>query len=151
MVEIEYAELKGNYKILWLRYIYGVNLSTHCMRCLLGHNDPRVHGYMKTLTNLQLEESRYYYLCGVDQDFNWYKNLHLAFVRSLGSVIELDNEFIRCRIVNAKQLPINDQYIDWSLPQSRDRLFCTCRNWQFANYLVSRGNVTQPPRQGTLF
>lgn len=151
MIEIEYAYLKGTYKILWLRYIYGVNLNNHCMKSLLGHNDARVRGYMRQLQNLKLEDSRYYYLCGVDQDFNWYKNLHLAFVRSLGNVIELDNEFIKCRIINAMQIPITDKYINWNLPQSRNKLFSTCRNWQFANYLASHGEVELAPLQGNLF
>ena len=32
MVEIEYCELRNTYKILWLRYVYGVDLNTHCMK-----------------------------------------------------------------------------------------------------------------------
>lgn len=151
MVEIEYAYLKGTYKILWLRYVYGVNLEQHCMKSLLGHNDKRVRGYMRQLINLKLEESRYYYLCGVDHGFNWYRNLHLAFVRSVGSVIEIDNEFIKCRILNAHQIPISDKYINWNLPQSKNRLFSTCRNWQFANFLATQSNVEYAPAQGYLF
>lgn len=27
MVEIEYCELRNTYKILWLRYVYGVDLN----------------------------------------------------------------------------------------------------------------------------
>ena len=89
MVEIKYAEMKGVYKILWLRYIYGVDLTNHCMKSLLGHNDKRVRGYMRYLHDLKLEEARWYYLCGVDQNFIWEKNLHLAFVESSGSEIIL--------------------------------------------------------------
>lgn len=151
MVYIEYAELKGVYKILWLRYIYGVDLSQHCMKCLLGHNDKRVRGYMRTLRGLKLEESRYYYLCGVDEYWRWNKNLHLAFIPSYGSVIEIDNEFIKCKIHNAKQLPITPDYIDWSLPQAKNKLFHTCRNWQFANMLARWSSVSRAPVQKSLF
>ena len=78
MITIEFAELKGCYKILWLRYVSGVDLSHHCMKSLLGHNDRRVRGFMRQLPeNLQLEESRYYYLCGVDANFVWEKHLQL--------------------------------------------------------------------------
>lgn len=150
MVEIKYAEMKGVYKILWLRYIYGVDLTNHCMKSLLGHNDKRVRGYMRYLHDLKLEETRWYYLCGVDQNFIWEKNLHLAFVESAGSEIILDNEFIRCHIVNARQVKIDNTSINWSLPQARNKLFNTCRNWWFANWLAKRG-AYQAVEQKTLF
>lgn len=153
MVEIEYAYFRNIYKILWLRYIYGVDLNNHCMKSLLGHNDKRVRGYMRELHDLQLEDSRFYYLCGVDKDFNWNKNLHIAFVRSVGREINIDNEFVKIKITNARQIIIDTNYIDWTLPQSRNRLFSTCRNWQFANMLASLPDVPQTPtsRQLGLF
>lgn len=152
MVTIEYAELKGFYKILWLRYVNGVDLSNHCMKSLLGHNDRRVRGFMRQLpANLRLEESPYYYLCGVDANFVWEKNLHLAFTYSCGSVIEIDDAFIRCRILNARRLEISNRFIDWSLPQSRNKFFNTCRNWWFANMIASNPGVRHLPQQGSLF
>lgn len=151
MVEIKYAKMKETYKILWLRYIRGVDLSNHCMKSLLGHNDKRVRGYMRYLHDLKLEEGvRWYYLCGVEENFTWVKNLHLAFEESPGSEIKLDNEFIKCHIVNARQLPITKDYIDWSLPQSRNQYFNTCRNWWFANMIAKQGAYQLPP-QPTLF
>lgn len=154
MVEIEYCLFRNTYKIIWLRYVYGVNLNTHCMNSLLGHNDKRVRGYLRCLPqNMVLEESRFYYLCGVDIDFNWNKNLHIAFVRSLGQTIEIDNEFVRIKINNARRITITDSYINWNLPQARNRLFSTCRNWQFANMLASLPDIPQTPTatQNTLF
>ena len=79
MVKIEFAEFKGIYKILWLRYVSGVDLSQHCMKSLLGSNDRRVYPFMKQVWNLDLKDAPYYYLCGVDLNFDWRKNLHLAF------------------------------------------------------------------------
>lgn len=151
MIKIEYANFKHRYKILWLRYVYGVDLNNHCMKSLLGHNDSRVRGYMPLLPPLELEEARFYYLCGVDENFIWANNLHLAFVYSQGNVIDLDNEFIRCRILNARRLPINDKYIDWNHPKASNKLFHTCRNWQFAWMLAKQFDVPQTPTQRSLF
>lgn len=152
MIEIEFAELKNTYKILWLRYVYGVDLSQHCMKSLMGHNDSRVRGYMKTISHLQItEEAPYYYLCGVEQTFDWNKNLHLAFSYSFGSVINIDNEFIKCRIINARRQEISNKYINWRLPESRDRYYNTCRNWWFANMIVHNPNIRQAPRQLRMF
>lgn len=152
MITIEFAELKGFYKILWLRYVSGVDLSNHCMKSLLGHNDRRVRGFVRKLPeNLQLEESPYYYLCGVDANFVWEKNLHLAFTYSCGEVLEVDDEFIHCRILNARRLEISNRFIDWSLPQSRNKYFNTCRNWWFANMIARRPGVRHLPQQGSLF
>lgn len=150
MVEIKECKLKGIYKILWLRYIYGVDLTHHCMKSLLGHNDARVRGYMRGFQNLRLEESRWYYLCGVDVNFRWEKNLHLAFVESAGSEIIVDDEFVGIHIVNARRLPINNTFIDWGLPQSRNKLFNTCRNWWFAN-MIARQGAYQAPKEFSLF
>lgn len=150
MVEIKECKLKGIFKILWLRYIYGVDLTHHCMKSLLGHNDARVRGYMRGFQNLRLEESRWYYLCGVDVNFRWEKNLHLAFVESAGSEIIVDDEFVRIHIVNARRLPINNTFIDWGLPQSRNKLFNTCRNWWFAN-MIARQGAYQAPKEFSLF
>lgn len=150
MVEIKSCKLKGCYKILWLRYVYGVDLSNHCMKSLLGHNEPKVRGFMREISNLKLKESKWYYLCGVDVNWRWTKNLHLAFVESTGSEIILDNEFINIHIVNARQLPINNTFINWRLPQAQNRLFNTCRNWWFANMIAKQG-AYQLPEQPSLF
>lgn len=150
MVEIEYCIFKNTYKILWLRYVYGVNLNTHCMNSLLGHNDKRVRGFMRSLPQMELEDSRFYYLCGVDLNFDWNKNLHIPFVRSVGQTIEIDNEFVKIKINNARQIIIDTKYINWDLPQSRNRLFSTCRNWQFANMLASLPGIPQTPTSDPL-
>ena len=150
MVEIEYCIFKNTYKIIWLRYVYGVDLNTHCMKCLLGHNDPRVKGWMRSLSQMELEDSRFYYLCGVDKDFNWNKNLHIPFVRSVGQTIEIDNEFVKIKINNARRIIIDTKYINWDLPQAKNRLYSTCRNWQFANMLASIPSVPQTPTQAPL-
>lgn len=150
MVTINYVRLKETYKILWLRYIYGVDLSQHCMKSLLGHNDPRVRGYKKYLSGLNLENARWYYLCGVEKNWRWEKNLHLAFVESEGSEIKIDNDFMTCHISNARQIKFDDSYIDWSLPHANDKYYNTCRNWWFANMIAKQG-AYQKVEEGCLF
>lgn len=130
---IEYAIFKHRYRYLWLKYVHGVNLKEHCIRCLRGPREPQVRNGVARLDNITLHEAPAYYLCGVEEHFTWAKNLHIAFREKEGSVIDLDNDFVKCRIIDAEEIPISTQYIDWSLPQADDPRFNTCRNWQFAN------------------
>ena len=132
MVTVELLQLKNPYRIVWLRYVSGLDLSHHCMKSLLGYNDRRFRGFMRGIANAALDQSKYYYLCGVDADWVWSKNMHIAFVEKQGSVIEEENMLYKVRIRNAAKMEISTAYIDWDLPQARNRLFNTCRNWQFA-------------------
>lgn len=138
MVKIEYAEFKYKYRYLWLKYITGVNLSKHCAKCLLGEYDPNIHQGLAEVQNLNLQQAKYYYLCGVTS--KWENNLHLAFREKTGSVIEIDDKHIKCRIVNAEQLPITDMYIDPALAHAEEKAYNTCRNWWFANYISAEEN-----------
>lgn len=136
MVEIKKLILKKRYRIEWLRYITGVDLSNHCMKSFLGSNDKQFRGYTPAYFNVKLRSGfKYYYFCAVDENFVWKNNIHIAFIEQQGSEIRINDEFVDCHIVNAKRIEITDKFIDWSLPQSRDRYFHTCRNWQFANMI----------------
>ena len=138
MVEIKKLTLKNQYRIVWLRYIYGVDLSNHCMKCLLGHNDKRFRGYMTSLADTKLENARYYYLCGVDKDFIYNNNMHVAFIQKEGSSINIDNNLFSVYIENAERINIVPDYINWSLKDAKNKLFNTCRNWQFANMIYKK-------------
>lgn len=144
MVTIEYAHFKNVYRILWLRYINGIDLSHHCMKSLIGKNDSRVTWWATDLPTLVLPKAPFYYLCGVERHFNWAKNLHLAFREKEGSVIEIDDDFIHCRILNAERIPITPDYIDYSLPHADEKAYNTCRNWWFANYLAKTAYKQEP-------
>jgi len=136
MMIIRRLELKKTYRIEWLRYITGVNLSQHCMKCFLGKNDPRIRGYQNAYYDLELQEGfQYYYFCAVHQDWIWANNIHLAFREKAGSRISIDNERVKCEIENAEEIVIDNTSIDWSLPQAADKKFNTCRNWMFANMI----------------
>ncbi len=138
MVKIEFAHFRYRYRYLWLKYVTGTNLSVHCARCLIGEYDSRIHHGVIDVENVELPKSPYYYLCGVTS--KWENNLHLAFREKEGAVIEIDNNQIRCRIINAEQLPISSEYIDPTLAHADKKAYNTCRNWWFANYISSHGN-----------
>ena len=157
MSEIKVIELKKSNWIEWLRYVYGYNLKDHCMKSLIGHNDPRVTRYERRMRyeNLVLEKAPYYYVCCVQDKGAYRENVHLAWRDKEGASFVVDNELIHAEILNAEQIPITDKYIDWSLPQSANRYFNTCRNWWFACWMKhqEKGGMTYAYRslQKTLF
>ena len=107
MVKIEYFYTDRMYKYLWLKYVTGTNLSVHCARCLLGEYEVRFKGYIRSLHDIELKDAPVYYLCGVAHDRVWKHNLHIAFVAAAGQMIEVDDEFCRLRIANARRLEIS--------------------------------------------
>lgn len=136
MVIIKNLELKEKYRYVWLKYVTGVNLSEHCARSLIGKYDNRVKAGISKYNDLVLQKSPFYYFCTVN---GYEKNIHIAFKEEQGSVIEIDNQYCRCTILNARRIDINTSYINYSLPQASKKEFYTCRNWQFANYLKRIG------------
>lgn len=141
MITIEYAKFKYKYRFLWLKYVSGINLSRHCARCLLGGYDERIHPGLTEVHSINLKKSQYLYLCGVTG--KWENNLHLAFREKEGSEITIDNKHIKCRIINAEEIPISDKYIDHSLVYANDKAYNTCRNWWFANYINEQKRTLQ--------
>ncbi|MCJ7820516.1 MAG: hypothetical protein MUP53_04880 [Bacteroidales bacterium] len=136
MITIKRLELKKTYRIEWLRYITGVDLTQHCMKSFLGHNDPRIKGYGRGYYDINLKEGyQYYYFCAVHEDWIWKNNIHIAFREKTGSKIIIDNEKVKCEIENAEGIPITINAIDRNLPQASNELFYTCRNWMFANMI----------------
>lgn len=136
MITIKELELKKIYRIEWLQYITGVDLSNHCKKSFLGLSDARFRGFTRRYQDVELNGGfKYYYFCAVDVNFVWRNNIHIAFVEDENSEIIIDNEFCKCHIINARQIMITDKHIDWSLPQSQDKYFSTCRNWQFASMI----------------
>ena len=149
MVKIEYFYTDRMYKYLWLKYVTGTNLSVHCARCLLGEYEVRFKGYIRSLHDIELKDAPVYYLCGVAHDRVWKHNLHIAFVAAAGQMIEVDDEFCRLRIANARRLEISTRFIDRDIPQSRKKEFYTCRNWQFACMLAKGQHAPYIPDSHT--
>ena len=134
---IKKIELKNSNWIEWLRYVRGYNLEDHCMKSLIGYNDPRVTRYDRIMRyeNLALDKAPYYYFCCVKDRGAHNENVHIAWRDKEGASFMVDNELVYAEIVGGEQIPITADYIDWSLPQSKDRYFNTCRNWWFANWM----------------
>lgn len=153
MVRIEYFFTERPYKYLWLRYIQGINLEHHCARSFIGDYDTTFHGFLTSLYNYTLRDSKVYYLCGVANDRIWAHNLHIAFIPAEGESVEIDNEFCRIIIRNARQIRFSAKDIIPNLPQARLKVYSTCRNWQFANYLARHQELLAIPygQQDSLF
>lgn len=123
------------FKYIWLKSVEEVDLNVHCARCLIGNYDNRINAKIKHLENIELKKGTYY-LCGVSSPYVWKNNFHLAFCYEKGSFINYSSNGITVMISNARMLPIDKKYIDYSLPQSKNIAFCRCRNWQFANFFL---------------
>jgi hypothetical protein len=134
MITIKRLEIKRKYRYVWLKYVRDFNLSQHCARCLIGTYDERVNKDTLTYTDLVLPPSPYYYFCTV---YQYDTNIHLAFIEAPGEVVEIDDPYYYVRIENARRIRFDDSRIDRSLPQAAKREFSTCRNWQFANWIVN--------------
>lgn len=136
MSKIKKLILKSNYRIIWLRYVNGVNLKEHCMKSLLGRCEPKVKWKCSEYNNIELDLSPYYYFCAVHAGWNYQKNVHIAWKDSEGKSFIIDNDLVYAEIEGAERIDINPDSIDADNPLSKNKLFSTCRNWQFANWLA---------------
>jgi hypothetical protein len=123
------------FTFIWMMYISNVYLSEHCKAGLGGITSKHFHNNMEELTNLRLDESemgKAYYICGVSKNFVWKKNFHCAFVYDENEEIDIDENGIKLHIKNAKRIEITPNDIIPGYPHSKERLYKTCRNWQFS-------------------
>lgn len=125
--------LNRHFHHFWMKTVEDVNLNCHCINCLIGQRDYRITPKKRTFVNLELPD-KIHYLCGVVYPFDWASNFHLAFRPCEGKVLIENQNGVWIRIEDAEKLPISPQFIDPSNPHSEERLFKTCRNWQFANW-----------------
>lgn len=130
---IKSIEVEGTFKYLWLKSVRDVDLSRHCARCLIGDYDSRINNRMTEAHDIELDGD-VYYLCGVSQPYRWENNFHLAFRRKDGSAIEYSSNGVTVRIEGAERLPIDAKYNNPADSHYMMKSYCTCRNWQFANY-----------------
>lgn len=132
---IKILEASKPFKYLWLKNVDAVDLSQHCARCLVGKYDNRVSAKTIKLSDEKLNGD-IYYLCGVSMPFVWENNFHLAFRKKEGSLLSFTSNGIAVVIENAERIMFSESDIDCNLPQSKNKMFYTCRNWQFANKLI---------------
>lgn len=140
---IEKIEVMSQFRYLWFKYVSGVNLDQHCAKCLLGEYSKKITHTMTSGADVTLDEeiSEYYYLCGVSSPYRWSNNFHLAFKYSEGNSIEINRKGIYIKVMNAKEIVIKPISPDNIHPKKSDRLFFTCRNWQFANMISEQKNA----------
>jgi len=134
MVMIRKLELKRQYKYVWLKYVNGFDLSQHCARCLKGSYEPRMNRDILSYRDMELPPSPYYYFCTV---YQYATNIHLAFVEAEGETITVEDDRYSAVIENARQVHFDASRIDPALEVSRLKAYTTCRNWQFANWIVA--------------
>lgn len=136
MIIVKDLTVAKPFMYIWLKRVTGVDLDQHCARCLLGSYHPAINNQIKHIPSLELEDG-VWYLCGVSKPYRWKNNFHLAFEYSAGSEISYSSNGISLTIENAKQLPINEEYVNPQNVHCSQKEYYTCRNWQFANYLAS--------------
>ncbi len=134
MVIIRELSIKRQYRYVWLKYVKGFDLTNHCAKCLLGTYERRVNKETMEYRDLELPASPWYYFCTV---YQYKTNIHLAFVEAPGETIRIEDERYTAVIENAQQIHFDDSRIDKSLPGAPLKAFNTCRNWQFANWIVA--------------
>ena len=138
---IKEITVNGNFKYLWLKTVKDVDLSQHCARCLIGDYDNRINNGTKEEHDIKLNDGDIYYLCGVAFPYKWGNNFHLAFRYKDGSNIEYSNNGITVKIEDAERLPIDSKYNNPLDKHIHTKAYCTCRNWQFANYFETHLKV----------
>ena len=132
MVIIRELDIKQKYFYVWLKYVNGFDLTEHCAKCLLGSYEKRINRNTFEYRNIELSPSRYYYFCTVN---SYPTNIHLAFEEAEGETVEIEDDRYRIVIDNARQIKFDASRIDPALPGATKKVFNTCRNWQFANWI----------------
>jgi len=134
MVIIRNLNIKQRYRYVWLKYVNGFDLSVHCAKCLQGTYEARINKDKLDYRDMELPPSPYYYFCTV---YQYATNIHLAFEEAEGETITIEDDRYSITIENARQIHFDDSRIDPALDGSRLKAFTTCRNWQFANWIVA--------------
>lgn len=133
---IKHFVSEENFKFVWLKYIFGFDLSIHCAKCLIGKYSAHIpfgikNGIKIIDKPLNEEKSRLFYLCGVTTPYRYEDNLHIAFEYAEGEVLRYNDDKTSIEIENARWIPI--KVLDYSQhPCGKMREYNTCRNWRFA-------------------
>lgn len=133
MITIRKLAINAPFRYLWLKQVRGVELGSHCARCLLGEYDKRIRAGMKEGRDIVLPDAPYYYLCGVSMPYRWELNFHLAFQEKEGERLITSRLGISVEIENAAEVPFSQQDINPADRHAGCKSYYTCRNWQFAH------------------
>ena len=139
---LNYDPRVQNYKYLWLKYIESVDLSQHCQNTFVGLSSRKFGTRFIANARAPLEfndirlneiiEPKAYYLCGVSDPYYWDHNFHLAFIPQKGNRLIKSGRGLELSILDAVEVKITPNFIDFRHPAAKDRDYATCRNWQFA-------------------
>lgn len=130
---IKSIEAEGTFRRLWPKSARDVDSPRRRARCLIGDYDGRINNRPTKARDIELFED-VYHLCGASSPHKRENNLHLAFRRKDGSTIEHSSNGATARIEGAERLPIDAKHNNPADRHCRTKPYCTCRNWQFANY-----------------
>lgn len=132
--------IKQKCSFFWLKGIKRVRIDKCCAKCFIGEDFNEVYEQTKyrdeAVVTVNIEPNpdvKAYYLCGLSRGFKYENNTHVAFVPSEGDMLQLDNERISLKIIDAREIRFQDYKPYPEGEYTNDQR--TCRNWIFANYL----------------
>lgn len=128
--------VENNFMYIWLKSVEDVDLTKHCAKCLIGEYNESINKHTRVNNNIQLDNEKIYYLCGVSKPYVWDNNFHLAFRKKEGNILNIARKGISIEIEDAEEITFSKDDIDEQLKESTNKQFNTCRNWQFANKYV---------------
>lgn len=146
MIEFHNVEISGKFRYLWLKYVTGYNLDRHCAKSLKGEYSTRIGMDTLKADTIVFDEfpAKILYLCGVAKPYNWAKNFHLALMATDAGELQVDQLGVKLSIRNAIPLPIETTCMRAENHEKiTQKAYCTCRNWQFANFLHVTGILSE--------
>ena len=134
-------ELKKKCAFFWLRGIRNARIDKCCAKCFIGDKFNAVYEETRFKSDVvvKLDISpdsgvKAYYLCGLSNGFKYEDNTHVVFVPCDGQTVEIENDKIKLKITNAREIHFQDYKPNPEGEFTDEQRHC--RNWIFANYLL---------------
>jgi len=134
-------KVENKFNSFWLKSVEDVDLSQHCIKCLIGERNYAIT--QDSGCTVSLNPQKIWYLCGVTRPYKWENNFHLAFEYSAGDIFTVQRNGVTLKVFNAKEIPISPDDINPDDPHASNPKYSTCRNWQFANYFAKKYGIKQ--------
>lgn len=141
----QHPEQQTGFSTIWLKRVDAVDLSRHCIYCLVGpkHRGVQSHGSRRPYV-LEVEIGPgVWYLCGVTYPYVWKLNAHLPLLCAPedGEYGTQVHEVPGMTVTSTAcvRIPFDRSDVDPADPHAGDWKYSTCRNWQFAHRLRRQG------------
>lgn len=126
-------------KYLWLKAVTGVDLEVHCADSLTGR-------YLSVdrqawRQHVLLPPAPAWYFCGVTDPFVWRHNDHALLIPDPGNHEQHTTQGYELTLWNVAATYPVEQMVPQGARHAEDPWYRTCRNWQAAHWLASRGRV----------